>query len=255
LERPFSFNEAYCAGVSDVIVQACINGSRKRDYHPRLPLTVEDMVRDAIAVVEAGAAELHVHPRDKDGRESLDAVDETVGAIRSACPGTFVGVSTAAWIEGDEKRTREAISRWPILPDYASVNLSEADAPGIMDLLSQRGIGIEAGLAKVEDARRFIEWDGHGRVFRILVELDNERDLDAAIETCDGIMAVLRQAGVARPILLHGYDETVWPFVRRAREQRLSTRVGLEDGMRLPDGGMARDNAEIVAAAVELFRH
>jgi uncharacterized protein (DUF849 family) len=73
---------------------------------------------------------------NKDGRESLDAVHETVEVIRSACPGTLVGVSTAAWIEGDEKHTREAISRWPILPDYASVNLSEGDAPGIMDLLS-----------------------------------------------------------------------------------------------------------------------
>ncbi|MBA3042395.1 MAG: 3-keto-5-aminohexanoate cleavage protein [Alphaproteobacteria bacterium] len=237
-----------------MIVQACINGSRKPDFHPLFPATIEDMVRDAAAVIEAGAAELHVHPRDADGRESLAAVDKTVAAIRRACPGTLIGVSTGAWIEGDKDRTREAISRWRVLPDYASVNLSEEDAPAVIDLLGQKGVGVEAGLATVADARRFVETSGHDRVLRILVELDNERDLEAAMETCDGIMAVLRQAGVRRPILLHGYDQTVWPFVKRARTERLSTRVGLEDGKHLPDGRVARDNAEIVSAAVALFR-
>lgn len=237
-----------------MIVQACINGSRPADFHPLLPTSVEQIVRDALAVVDAGAAELHVHPRGSNGRESLDAVDETVRAIRQACPGTLVGVSTGAWIEADEQRTREAIARWRIRPDYASVNLSEADAPAVMDVLTQNGIGIEAGLASIEDARRFVQLERHDRIFRILIELDNEQDLHQATKTCDGIMAVLQQAGVARPLLLHGFDETVWPFVIRARKERLSARVGLEDGKHLPDGSIGRDNASIVAAAVGIYR-
>lgn len=237
-----------------MIVQACLNGSRRPDYHPRLPTTVETIVRDAIEVVEAGAAELHVHPRGADGRESLAAVDETVAAIRSACPGTLIGVSTGAWIEGDEERTREAISTWRILPDYASVYLSENDAPAIMELLADKGIGIEVGLASVADARRFVGLPLHGRVFRALIELDNEKQFDQASAISDGILDVLRQASVSRPILLHGFDATVWPFVERARQLRLSTRVGLEDGKHLPDGSEAGSNAEIVAAAVAMFR-
>jgi uncharacterized protein (DUF849 family) len=53
---------------------------------------------------------------------------------------------------------------------------------------------------------------------------------------------------------MHGFDATVWPFVRLAKERRYSTRVGLEDGKLLPSGMIAANNAELVAAAVEIFR-
>ncbi|NKL79758.1 3-keto-5-aminohexanoate cleavage protein [Rhizobium leguminosarum] len=236
-----------------MIVQACINGARPSDFHPLLPQTIDAMVRDAAASVAAGAAELHVHPRGANGRESL-AVDDTVGAIRSACPGTLIGVSTGAWIEGDREKTREAIRRWRVLPDYASVNLSEYDAPGVMQLLRQKGVGIEVGLASVADAQRYIGLDDHERVFRVLIELDDEQDLQRACDIADGIIKALRDSRVNRPILLHGFDDTVWPFVRSARERRYSTRIGLEDGKHLPDGTIANDNAALVTAAVAIFR-
>ena len=235
-----------------MIVQACINGARPRDFHPRLPLDAQAMASDAAACVAAGAAELHIHPRD-DGRESLAAVDATVLAVRQACPGTLIGVSTGAWIENDVERTRAAIAGWRELPDYASVNLSEADAPAVMELLRQRGVGIEAGLATVVDAERFVGLAGHDRVLRILIEIDTQ-DLAAALDEAHGIAAVLERAGVRRPILLHGADATVWPFVALARRKRWSTRVGLEDGKTLADGMIAQDNAAIVAAAAAIFR-
>ncbi|PWJ94893.1 uncharacterized protein (DUF849 family) [Mesorhizobium loti] len=236
-----------------MIVQACINGARSRDFHPQLPLTAEAMASDAAACVAAGAAELHIHPRGADGRESLAAVDAMVLAVRRACPGTLVGVSTGAWIESDVERTRAAIAAWRELPDYASVNLSEADAPHVMELLRQCGVGIEAGLATVADAGRFVALPGHDQVLRILIEIDIP-DLSAALDEAHGIAAVLERAGVRRPILLHGVDATVWPFVKLAHQKRWSTRVGLEDGKTLADGTVAKDNAEIVAAAAAIFR-
>ncbi|OWV70871.1 hypothetical protein ATY77_14945 [Rhizobium sp. R634] len=237
-----------------MIVQACINGARPSDFHPHIPLTAGAMARDAAASVAAGAAELHLHPRGAEGRESLAAVDETVCAIRRVCPGTLVGVSTGAWIEGDRERTREAIRQWRVLPDYASVNLSEDDAPAIMQLLRDRGVGIEVGLASVADAERYISLEDHQRVFRVLIELDHEQDWQRARAVQDGILEVLERGGVTRPILLHGFDATVWPFVELARQRRFSTRVGLEDGKHLPDGTTACGNAALVAAAVDIFR-
>ena len=236
-----------------MIVQACLNGARPRDFHPRLPLTAETMALDGAACVDCGAAELHLHPRAQDGRESLSAVDATIFAVRRACPGTLIGVSTGAWIENDEERTRHSIANWSELPDYASVNLSEADAPAIITLLHRRGIGVEAGLASVADAERLIKLPDHGRVFRILIEIE-EQNLDVARQIADDIAAVLNRANVRRPILLHGFDATVWPFAELARQRRWSTRVGLEDGKHLPDGTMASDNAALVAAAVAIFR-
>ena len=56
-----------------MIVQACINGARAADYHPRLPWTPDAIACDSAACVAAGAAELHIHARSADGRESLAA--------------------------------------------------------------------------------------------------------------------------------------------------------------------------------------
>lgn len=236
-----------------MIVQACINGARPADYHAALPLTVAEMAHDSALCIAAGAAEIHVHPRTADRRESLAAADQVMPAMRTHCPGTLIGVSTGAWIENDVEATRHCIRNWVNLPDYASVNLSETDAPTVMSLLRQRNVGIEAGLASVEDAKRFVMLPEATTVLRVLIEI-GEQDIEAADRATDGILDVLKAAGVQRPILLHGFDATVWHFVRRARRQKFSTRVGLEDGKLLPDGRAARNNTELVAAAVGIFR-
>ncbi|SFU20661.1 3-keto-5-aminohexanoate cleavage protein [Sedimentitalea nanhaiensis] len=235
-----------------MIVQACLNGARPIDYHPRLPLTIEAMATEARACILAGAGEIHVHPRGAQRKESLAAVDDTIRALRAACPGSLIGVSTGAWIENDEKQTREQIAAWRELPDYASVNLSEPDADAVMELLLSVGVGIEAGLASVADADRFVRLASSRRALRILLEIE-EQDLDEAFQVADGIVACLEKSGLRRPVLLHGFDATVWPFVDRAAMRGWSTRVGLEDGKCLPDGAVARDNAELVAAAINHF--
>jgi uncharacterized protein (DUF849 family) len=236
-----------------MIVQACVNGARHADYHPQLPLTPEAIAIDAAACVSAGAAELHIHARGPDRRESLSSVDETIDAVRRTCPGTSVGVSTGAWIEGAEKRTRDCIAAWRQLPDYASVNLSEPGAPAVIALLHSTGVGVEAGLAAVGDAVRFVALPDCRRALRILIEIE-EQDLEKADATANGIAQVLEGASVRRPILLHGIDATVWHFVKRARQQRWSTRVGLEDGRQRPNGEIASGNAELVCDAIQICR-
>ncbi|MBP1850797.1 3-keto-5-aminohexanoate cleavage protein [Rhizobium halophytocola] len=235
-----------------MIVQACLNGARPADYHPAIPLSAEAMARDAAACVQAGAGELHIHPRDYSGRESLAAVDAVVARVRTACPGSLIGVSTGAWIENDIERTRSLIGGWT-KPDYASVNLSEADAPAVMALLRARGIGIEAGLASVSDAERFVGLADREPVLRILLEID-EQDRETAVDIAGRIADILLRKAVCRPLLLHGRDATTWDLVRLARKKGWSTRIGLEDTSTLPDGTPARDNSALVEAAREIYR-
>jgi uncharacterized protein (DUF849 family) len=61
--------------------------------------------------------------------------------------------------------------------------------------------------------------------------------------------AAMVRAGVRRPVLLHGFDATVWELVALGAKERLSTRVGLEDGYLLPDGTAAASNAALVTTA------
>jgi uncharacterized protein (DUF849 family) len=55
------------------MLQACLNGGLSNAVHSGVPVSAEELANDAIAVRMAGADELHIHPRDKDGQETLEA--------------------------------------------------------------------------------------------------------------------------------------------------------------------------------------
>jgi uncharacterized protein (DUF849 family) len=238
-----------------MIVQACLNGDHPASYHPNLPVTIEALVDDGRQVISAGASELHIHIRDQNGLESLhpDRVDATIRALRAQLPGTLIGISTGAWIEKDDDRLLAFVDNWKVLPDYASVNLSENVAPVLIQKLHRLGIGIEAGLAQAEDAVRLWELGLARFSLRVLVEV-GEQDPDRAHLAADEILAILGQAEIQKPVLLHGVDASAWPLLQRAVESGFSTRIGLEDAAILPDGSTAKSNVDLIVAAVRLAR-
>jgi uncharacterized protein (DUF849 family) len=236
-----------------MIVQACLNGARAAGFHPALPVTVDAIARDAAAVVAAGAAEIHFHVREGEGRETLrpEFVDATIDAVRRACPGTLIGISTGDWIERDDARRRDCIRNWSLLPDYASVNLAEADCAAVIDLLETRAIGIEAGIWTAADAARCLDLGLTARALRLLFEI-MQQERSVALAEFAAIEKRLGEAVRQKPVLLHGMDATVWTFVEIAFTRDYSTRVGLEDSAALPDGQIAPSNADLVAAAMGL---
>jgi uncharacterized protein (DUF849 family) len=233
------------------MLQACLNGARTRRDHPKIPLSPDELAQDAAEVIDAGAAELHVHPRGTDGAETLDPDDIGVAlaAIRAQLPIVPVGISTREGIRTDRSRGFDQMKAWRVMPDYVSINLSEEDAPEIMALMRVKDIGVEAGLASVADAERFVTLPFAKEALRVLIEIDFENDVTQAIALADDIMRVLADHRVTLPLLLHGFAESVWPLYRKSRELRIDARLGFEDGVHLPDGRIAASNRDIIAAA------
>jgi uncharacterized protein (DUF849 family) len=190
-----------------------------------------------------------VHIRDETGAETLRAevVDALIGALRQALPGTLLGVSTGLWIEGDHARTAASIEQWRNLPDYASLNIGEAGAMAVAAALRERGIGLELGLFDEADVEAALAADLTTSAFRILIEV-TEPEPVRALAVAERMLARLHAAGVAKPLLLHGMEATVWPLFDLAATRGLSQRLGLEDGLTLPDGTIAGHNAAIIAA-------
>lgn len=242
-------------GRSAVLVQACLNGSRRRDEHEALPLSPQALARAARGAVAVGAASLHVHPRRHDGVETLepDACAETIRALAAACPGVPVGLTTGAWIDRAPRHRLLQLSRWTVRPDFVSVNFSEPGTGELCEWLIRNGIGIEAGLVTTADAGLFINSGVAPRCLRVLVEV-GEPDPQAAVETASAIDAILDDRSIAVPRLHHGVGPATWAVLDAALDRGWDIRVGFEDTLHLPDGGRAQDNAELVAAAVELAR-
>lgn len=232
-----------------MIVEACVNGARRRGAHPRLPTTPAELAADAEAVVRAGADAIHVHPRDSDGAESLHAgaVGGAVAAMRARVH-VPIGVSTGAWVVPDPAERVRAVEGWDVRPDFASVNFHEDGAREVATALLARGIGVEAGCWDAVAADALARSGIAEHCLRILVE-------PVVADVADALRAVTeifdRLSGVAPgvPRLVHGHGPTAWPVLDHAAARGFDVRIGLEDTLVRPDGEAAADNAELVALA------
>jgi uncharacterized protein (DUF849 family) len=229
-------------------LQAALNGPLTTKDHPAVPVSADELARDAAACVAAGADEMHLHPRNGNGRERLDSevVDRVVATVRGAC-GVPVGVSTGAWIEPDLERRLRLVQAWRA-PDYASVNVSEPGAPDIMNALREAGVGIEAGVWSVEDVERLAATGMADKVRRVLVE---PIDIGAAraLPLVQRIHEALDRLRVTAPRLQHGDGEATWILLADAVARRTETRVGLEDTFYEPEGRPTAGNQALVRAA------
>lgn len=236
------------------MLQVCLNGARSRSESSHLPVTADELAAAAHEAVAAGAEDIHLHPKDHDGRDTLEAtaVAAAVSAVRAAAPGVPVGVTTGAWATADPHARAAQVRTWTVLPDHASVNWHEDGASHVAAALLDRGVGIEAGIySGTPAAQRFLDWSGSHRVLRVLAEI-TETDPQDALHAASGLLEELKSA--TAPILLHGEDNTAWPILQLAASRGLDARIGLEDVLHLPDGAPAPGNAALIRAAREIIQ-
>jgi uncharacterized protein (DUF849 family) len=234
-----------------VFVQLALNGSRSRAEHPAVPLTPAEIAADAVAAHRLGAQAVHVHPRDVSGEQTLDAatVAEVTSRIRDLCP-IGIGFTTEQSIMPDLESRLEAIRAWPRV-DFASVNVSEPGWQQVAGALLDAGSGIEAGVWSEADAEALAESGIAPLVLRVLVEPIGTT-ADDALTRIARIHERLDHLGMAAPRLQHTEDESAWAVIQDALRRGHQTRVGFEDVRTLPNGAVAADNAELVAAAMAL---
>ncbi len=226
-------------------VKVCLNGGRSRREHLSVPLTPAELAADAALARAGGAFAVHLHPRAADGAQTLDAraCDAAVAAIRAAVPGLPIGLSTSEVIDPDPFARAAAVTSWRQRPDFVSVNFSELGWGGIVRAALHAGIAVEAGLSTSSDAEELARSPFAHQVVRALVEVEGGAE-DA--------WAVSRLIPEHVPQLWHGFDELTWEVVAAGAAAGFDIRIGLEDVLVLPGGRVAADNAELLAAALEL---
>jgi hypothetical protein len=177
-----------------VILQACPNGSRLPGEHPALLVTPAQIVHACSDAVAAGAVDLHVHPKDDTGHDTVSAavVDAVVRAVRHAVPGVPIGVTSGAWSRGGDRQA--AIAEWAALPDHVSVNFHEEGAEDLAATLLNRGIGVDAGLFTTTNAAdRLLAADLAGDCRYLLVEVTDPAD--AGLMVARRLLARLGELG------------------------------------------------------------
>jgi len=234
-----------------LLLQAALNGNRD---HPAAPRSPEALAREASLAVNAGARSLHLHAYGLHGRETLAAgtCARTLQAVRAACPGVPISSTTTASIEPDPKKRELLVASWTELPDLVSANMGEDGILELCELLLKRGIGIEAGLLSLVDARIFVRSGIAPHCVRAMVE-PLDPDPNAALHHAEAIEQELATGGVQLEQVHHGDGIASWAVNRRAVARGHGIRTGLEDTPVLADGRLASGNAELIAAAARLL--
>jgi uncharacterized protein (DUF849 family) len=197
---------------------------------------------------------MHLHPYDASGQQTLAAAPcaAALHAVRVACPGVPISLSTSAGIEPDPERRYALVAAWTDLPDLVTVNQGEDGIMELCDLLVARGVGLEAGLLSLDDAHAFVAAGIAPRCVRAMVE-PLDADPDDAVAHAAAIERVLVEGGVQLEQVHHGDGVASWAVNRRAVPRGHGIRTGLEDTPVLPDGRQASGNGELVAAAASLL--
>jgi uncharacterized protein (DUF849 family) len=235
-----------------IFLQAALNGDRIHPAAPRNPAAIAEAAR---AAVDAGAQSVHVHAFDDTGRETLEgaACAKVLRTIRTLCPETPISLTTSAAIVGDPEERFSLVEAWGEMPDLVTANQGEPGIAELCELLLSRGVGIEAGLLSIEDARTFVRSGLAGRCRRVLIE-PLDADPDAAVQHAATMEDIVVSSGITLEQVHHGYGIACWAVNRRGLERGHGIRTGFEDITLLPDGTQARDNADLVSAAVRLIR-
>lgn len=161
-------------------------------------------------------------------------------------------MTTFAQIEPDPHKRLETVSAWTVLPDLIPANQGESGVVELTELLSGRGVGVEACVFTVAEAETLVRRGGAERFRRIVVE-PMESDPADACDHAVAMEAVLSKAGVRLEQVHHGMGSASWPVLRQAIARGHGIRTGLEDVDLLPDDTAATGNLALVRAAVDLL--
>ena len=246
-----------------LIITVAPNGAYKQAHdHAAVPLTAASLASTAKACLDAGAAMLHLHIRDAQGRHSLDVqrYRDALQAVRSA-----VGDAMVLQITSEAARVYQAPEQIAMVqalhPEAVSVALRELDQPGIGEAglaaffgwLSRERVMTQVILYDVADLQRWQALRERGVIaeapwFLLFVlgrytagQTSSPRDLIPFVHAHTG----------PEPWAVCAFGATEHACVTAAAALGGHVRVGFENNLQLKDSQTAPDNAALVRQAAE----
>lgn len=246
-----------------LIITVAPNGAYKQPAdHPAVPITPDTLATTARACLDAGAAMLHMHIRDAQGRHSLDVEGyrEAQRAVRKAV-GTAMVVQITSEAAGVYRAPAQIAMVEALQPEAVSIGLREIDQPEVGEAGLQRfftGLALQHTMVQVilydvADLRRWQALRASGVVpdapwFLLFVlgrysagQTSSPHDLLPFLASHEG----------SEPWAVCAFGATENTCITAAAALGGHARVGFENNLLCKDGSPAPDNAALVRQAVE----
>ena len=251
------------AWAEPLIVTVAPNGAYKQPSdHPALPITPEALATTARACRDAGAAMLHMHIRDAQGRHSLDVEGyrEATRVVRAAVgEGMVIQITSEA--AGIYPAAQQIAVVEALRPEAVSVGLREVDQPEIGEArlgaffngMARQGTMTQVILYDTNDLRRWQDLRQRGVVadapwFLLFVlgrysagQTSQPRDLLPFLHAHQG----------PEPWAVCAFGPTENACITAAAALGGHARVGFENNLRCKDGSLAADNTALVRQAAQ----
>ena len=256
-----------------VIITAALDGAMvTKDMNPNVPEQPDELARDALECYNAGAAIVHIHARDEQGRPTgtKEKFDEILAAVRSKCKDIIIQFSTGG---GANLTIEERVRCLDALPESASLNmgtLMRQTGEFAGQPFSNLTKDIEAWAAKMKelDIKPEMECYSHS-MYRDVNNLI-KKDLLKRQYYVNIVLGMQYQGAVeATPEMLYSMIEFLPPecyfncCATAAAQLPVTTmsmimggaiRVGLEDNIYYSRGVPAKSNAQLVERSVRIAR-
>jgi len=249
------------ANPTNLAIVVAPNGARKGHAdHPNLPVTIDEVAREAVACHAAGAQAIHVHVRDDEGRHSIDAsryIAATEAIRRLAGRELIVQMTTEA--VGQFTPTQQIASVRAVRPEAVSIAVkelvpdagAESAAAELYTWAHESGIAVQHIVYSAEEldrmldlvARGIIPGKRHSLIFPLGRYVAGQESDPA--ELIPFTAKVIGNGGAAR------FDWWVCAFGASETASLVATaalgghcRIGFENSFVNADGSRAASNAE-----------
>ena len=256
-----------------VIVTAALNGAFvTKDVNPTVPEQPDEIARAARECHDAGAAIVHVHARDEQGRPcgTRAKFDEILAAVRSECPDIIVNLSTGG---GTNLTLEERVSCLDADPEMASLNmgtLMRQSGPGAGEPFVNMTVDIEAWAAKMKAMRIKPEMECYSQsMYRdvrnlidkelvdppyyvnIVLGMKHQGAVDASYEQLASMAQFLPERAYFNVTAVAAAQ---LPLTTMGMIMGGAVRVGMEDNVYYRRGEPADGNAQLVERTVRVAR-
>jgi uncharacterized protein (DUF849 family) len=259
-----------------VITAALTGAMTTREHHPAVPYTPEEIAEDVSKVVEAGAAQVHLHARTTEGEQTFseevfqeiyDEVRDRSDVIINFATGARdipldartphlrkVQPEVAALSMGSmnfakySERKKEFVFQSPYINSFDEIRT-------FAQTMKKYGIKPELecfSIAQIANVRPLLSLEELTQPLHFGLILGV---LGGTPATPANLINLVQQLPEDSTWHVNGIGSDQWPMVNMALSMGGNIRVGLEDNFYLPSGDQATDNAELVEKAAEMTRN
>lgn len=250
-----------------LIITAAICGAEvTKEQNPAVPYTVEEMVREAKAAREAGAAVIHVHVRQDDGTPTQDRerFREVMEAIRKEVPDAILLPSTGGAVGMTAEERLQPTELFPEMAtlDCGTCNFGDEVFENTMPMMRDFGRRmVENGIkpeyecfepGHVDTALRMArkgEVPGAPMQFNFVLGVPG-----CTPATVPNLCFLVNMLPADATWTATGIGRNAFTLAAAAIAMGGNVRVGFEDNLNLERGRLAKSNGELVEKVARIAR-